>query len=230
LLTVIAILAVLATLMLTAVASAKKKSRTALCTSNLHQLSLALNMYLDDFDKRPPALGDLVRNRHLPAPAVLRCPADKTGFWGALASMPDPQAIPDNVLGFNLPKPDASAAEVAPPLPFSYLHALGWSDTAWDRLLKSGPSAGLVACQLHGMGRPGPERPSIRDYEGLVLRGQKDGAVVRRQVFWRLPADRNQAAPPSAAELGVGAASTAPDAMLYPWQLFTDEPPAGAAP
>ena len=48
LLTVIAIIAVLASLLMTAVVSANKKSRTMVSTFNLRQISLALNLYLDD--------------------------------------------------------------------------------------------------------------------------------------------------------------------------------------
>jgi len=84
LLTVIAIIAVLASLLMTAVASAKKKSRTAVCTFNLHQISLALDMYLDDFGKRPPSVDDLISGKYLPASRSLLCPEDKTGNWGRL--------------------------------------------------------------------------------------------------------------------------------------------------
>src|SRR5437867_643061 len=84
LLTVMAIIAVLATLLMTALASAKKKSRQAYCTSNLHQISLALNMYLDDFEKRPPSFEELVATKNLTYPEVFLCPEDKTRNWGGL--------------------------------------------------------------------------------------------------------------------------------------------------
>src|SRR5690349_12661425 len=53
LLVVIAVIAILAALLLPALGRAKLASRTAACKSNLHQLGLALRMYVDDFQKYP---------------------------------------------------------------------------------------------------------------------------------------------------------------------------------
>src|SRR6185369_416286 len=53
LLVVIAILAILAALLLPALASAKSTAQSTQCKSNLKQLSLALNMYVNDFHFYP---------------------------------------------------------------------------------------------------------------------------------------------------------------------------------
>jgi prepilin-type N-terminal cleavage/methylation domain-containing protein/prepilin-type processing-associated H-X9-DG protein len=52
LLVVIAIIAILAALLLPALAKAKKKGQAVACVNNLHQMSLACHMYVDDFNGR----------------------------------------------------------------------------------------------------------------------------------------------------------------------------------
>jgi len=240
LLTVIAIIAVLATLLSTALSSAKRKARQVACTSNLRQVSLAFNMYLDDEQKRPNYLGALVTAKYLPAPAVLLCPEDKTRNWGGLVEgsrFGEPTSLLKAA-------PATEALKVAGhtdpirEIPYSYLHPLSWDDEAWNRLAKADPSAGIAACQLHGLGKPNLNSPSIRDFQGLLLRAQRDGAVVKRQVFWEPVANIESrsvvdaevaAAAPSA--FAAGPALTAPQAApamspapsSYPWRLFTDE-------
>ena len=201
LLTVIAIIAVLATLLMTALSTAKKKSRQTYCTGNLRQIALALNMYLDDFPKRPSGFESLVSVKYLPSPAVLLCPEDKTGNWG----------------GTN--RGDMFANDES--IRYSYLHPLPWRFGAWNILSDLGFNAGIAACQLHGVGKPDPVTPSIRDYEGLVLRARRDTAVVRTHVYWA-----SAAANPPAAPMPIFAAATR-DVMPpdYPWLLFVDSIP-----
>ncbi len=244
LLTVIAIIGILATLLLSALGSAKKASQQARCTSNLHQISLAMNMYLDDSPQRPQDLAVLVSSRYLGNQAVLLCPTDKTGGWGNLVygapggsfsatgggtqnggttvAVPvSPPVVPTQATPTNGP---ASA------LPYSYLDPLAWDNPTWDQLAKQGGNAGVVACQLHGLGQANLDSPSIQDYQGLVLRGQRDGAVVRRQVFWSAPSRGSP--PPTVTDgnsysggttiLAAPTAMSAPGAT--PWPFFSDQP------
>jgi len=215
LLTVIAIIGILSTLMASVLGSAKKSSHRARCISNLHQISLSLHMYLDDFTRRPPDYFAPVVNRYLANSEVLRCPADKYGGWGNLVQ---PSENYDMSYAMAAPAPGAEAV-VTNRIQFSYLHPLGWQDVSWQALVQKGGLAGLAACQLHGLGRPNPDLPSIHDFQGLVLRAQYDGAVVKRQVFW----DNTTLDSIKNANMTL-VPGTAGGASANPWQLFSDEP------
>jgi type II secretory pathway pseudopilin PulG len=222
LLTVLAVIGVLATLVVTSAGSSRKKASQIVCTSNLRQISLALNMYLDDFDHRPGDLDELIETRYLPGPGTLLCRQDRIGNWGRLASG-SLSGVPASWLGTG----SGESAGVSNSLAAcSYLHTLSWSPEAWARLLRSGSSAGVVACQLHGLGRQDPSWPSVYAFQGLVLRAQRDGAVVRRQVYWR-SADRgpgddsvNELSPNGA--IGAGG----PEEFVT-WPVFSDSDPTG---
>ena len=56
LLVVISVIAILAALLLPALNRAKSAGRKAVCQSNLHQIGLALRMYVDDVGKYPPIM------------------------------------------------------------------------------------------------------------------------------------------------------------------------------
>ena len=215
LLTVLATIAVLASLLTTAVMSAKKKSRAVLCAFNLHQISLALDMYLDDFGTRPPSVDELVGGKYLPESRNMLCPEDKTGNWGMAV-----QSGNFSVTTWSLPPPYNQYFTVfAGQVKYSYLlHPWTWDEASWNRLMQVGGSAGVAACQLHGLGRQ--DVPEVHSFSGLLLRAQRDGAVVRRQLFWNnsLVFD---AAPGDfrAIPFGVGGV---PDP--YPLQLYLDDP------
>lgn len=220
----LAIIGVLATLLLTALGSAKRKARQAACTSNLRQIALALGMYLEDEEKRPADLAALARSKYLPAEAVLLCPEDKTGNWGGLVdAAAAPMTLPPT-MAIAPGRAAASPNDSVPSVRYSYLNPLRWDQEAWNRLLKAGWQAGMVACQLHGYGKPNLSYPTVRDFEGLTLRALRDGTVVRRQVFWAPTLDRS--APPNA-EAGLAFDSAMPvraPQANYPWELFLDGP------
>jgi prepilin-type N-terminal cleavage/methylation domain-containing protein len=92
LLVVITIIAVLAGLLLPVLSRGKRAARATACLSNLHQMGLALHMYLDEHEERLPSCAQLpslntnlppittVLAHYLPAKAVFLCPGDRTLF------------------------------------------------------------------------------------------------------------------------------------------------------
>jgi prepilin-type N-terminal cleavage/methylation domain-containing protein len=92
LLVVIAIIAILAALLLPALGRAKRSSRAAACLSNLHQIGLALDLYIADNEDRLPTCPPLpsvntnltpittVLLPYLQAKAVFQCPEDRKNF------------------------------------------------------------------------------------------------------------------------------------------------------
>ena len=196
LLTVIAIIAVLASLLLTALQSAKRKSLVTLCSSNLRQVCVAVSLYLDNFGTRP-SVDDLKTSKYLAPEKVLLCPQDRTLSWGSLLQSP-PTMLP----GTDLP-PTWSYAT----------HPLAWDTSLWNRLLGAGRAAGMAACELHGLGQQSTS--DVHNYSGLLLRGLFDGAVVRRQLFWD-PSLINLPIP------GTGGGTNQP--YLYPLPLYLDNP------
>jgi prepilin-type N-terminal cleavage/methylation domain-containing protein/prepilin-type processing-associated H-X9-DG protein len=91
LLVVIAIIGVLAALLLPVLGQGKQRARAAACLSNLHQVGVALQLYVDENGNRMPVLYDaiiatnsaprtntidVVLSNQLGSVMVLRCPAD----------------------------------------------------------------------------------------------------------------------------------------------------------
>lgn len=91
LLVVIAIIGVLASLLLPTLAWAKRSAHAAACLSNLHQIGLALDFYVQDNDHHLPVCAQLpsvstnpplseVLLSYLDTKAVFQCPADRKYF------------------------------------------------------------------------------------------------------------------------------------------------------
>lgn len=98
LLIVIAIIAILAGLLLPVLAKALEAGRSTACLSNLHQIGIALQLYIQENHNRLPLMRDrtmgtneiptealpsvkMVLSNYLGNARVLRCPSDKTQLY-----------------------------------------------------------------------------------------------------------------------------------------------------
>jgi prepilin-type N-terminal cleavage/methylation domain-containing protein len=125
LLVVISIIGILAALLLPALAHSKERGRTAACLANLHQMGVALQVYIDENNNRLPFMDDrgtnaavtngypavdLVLSNQLGNTKVLHCPSDhqmvfeQTGSsysWNSLLNGQD--ANHPDLLGMHYP-------------------------------------------------------------------------------------------------------------------------------
>jgi len=99
LLVVCSLIAVLAALLLPVFGRAKESGRGAACLSNLHQIGIALQLYVQDNNNRLPYMRDksLTSTNLLPSPdlvlsnylgnvRVLRCPSDSQNLFESTGS------------------------------------------------------------------------------------------------------------------------------------------------
>jgi prepilin-type N-terminal cleavage/methylation domain-containing protein/prepilin-type processing-associated H-X9-DG protein len=104
LLVVISVIAILAALLLPALSRAKESGRATVCLNNLHQIGIALQVYVGDFNNKLPSMSDIypgvtndfpgpdmVLSNQLGNLKVLQCPSDK---WAADKALPFPQKAP----------------------------------------------------------------------------------------------------------------------------------------
>jgi type II secretory pathway pseudopilin PulG len=185
LLTVIAIIAVLATLISATLVNAQRKGRKALSTSNLRQIALAFNIYQDDHQRRPVTFRQMVDGKYL-TERVLLCPEDRiVKNWAGLLEQTDQGRVsapsaPRDPLDTDGPVSVVVGSDV----PHSYFKSFDYVEDIWQNINRAA-LGGIAACQLHGLGRQVKDKyPSIQDFQGLVLRALKDGSVITRQVFW----------------------------------------------
>ncbi len=123
LLVVISIIAVLASLLLPAVNRAKEAGRGAACMSNLRQVGIALQLYVQENNNRLPFMRDKsttttndlpspdqVLSNHLGNVRVLLCPSDRAGLfqttgssysWNSLLNGQDAEHLEVMALSFN---------------------------------------------------------------------------------------------------------------------------------
>jgi prepilin-type N-terminal cleavage/methylation domain-containing protein len=94
-LVVIAIIGILAAVLLPVLSRAKERGRTAACLSNLHQMGIALQLYVDENNNRLPVMYDKATNSvptngpsvdivlkpQLGTLKVLRCPSDNAQWF-----------------------------------------------------------------------------------------------------------------------------------------------------
>jgi len=84
LLVVIAIIAILAAMLFPVFARAREKARQASCKSNLRQIGVAMELYVQDYDELFPYADDWCGSRRLPVvlrpytkcPEIWHCPSD----------------------------------------------------------------------------------------------------------------------------------------------------------
>lgn len=242
LLTVVAIVAVMATLLFSAVSGARTRSNQVVCRNNLRQAALAVEMYQDDTGRRPRSFTrmatkpSIIRNPKVfvcPADPALRAGADganrSNAFWGNRVN------ASQEPVGGRAGAPDEGSweqeiRETTESIPFSYLHPLAWRRDAWSRLMQGrGNQVGVVACQLHGLRSPVQGRRPFTEFEGQTLRAQRDGAVIPRKIF------RTMAAPSGIPLHGMPTRAMADpvEGTLtvlmsdddYPWEFYTDAVP-----
>lgn len=120
LLVVIAIISMLAGQLLPSLSSAREKGRQANCINNLHQMSIAIELYYQDFHDYPPWLSTLYPS-YLSTPKIFTCLTDKEkGVTGhGHESFPETNDIPPenipveecegNTDGFNQRNPQITA-------------------------------------------------------------------------------------------------------------------------
>ncbi len=233
LMTILALIAVLATLVASSVAGAKLRAQQAVCSGNLRQLGAAIDIYAADTGKRPRSVSRLSqRETWLASPRLLLCPTDPAfranaatnAHWGNVANASqepwdlDREAFANPETG----SWQSELSESVETVPFSYLHTLGWRRQAWERLSLAGPEAGLAVCQLHGVRVPTASVPAGTKpfllWEGQTYRARRDGAVVPRRIFR------------SSGLLGTGTELTTtavqpPPGTDYPWEFYLDSPP-----
>jgi len=134
LLVVIAIIATLAALLLPGLSRARESGRATSCLSNLHQIGLALQMYVGDYKNKLPYMSDI--------------------FPGVTNNYPGPDQVLSNQLGnlraLKCPSDTWSAGQIPfPQKPLTFFDQTGCS-YSWNDLL-NGEDADHLTVQLNAV-------------------------------------------------------------------------------
>ncbi len=167
LLVVMAMIAILASLLAPSLGAARARAHEAVCRSNLHQVGLAVQSYMADWDgKRPFGFADLADN-WLTDPRVLVCAADplagSTGWGEALWRLYQPERLWNQGT-------------------VSYLYSYLPKRAHWEYIVRH-PDMGYVVCVVHGdaMG-PGTATPPV--FQGRLLRLRPDASIKQVELRW----------------------------------------------
>lgn len=172
LLTVIALIALLAALLLPVVVNSRKRAQIGQCISQLHQIGQAIQMYRSDHDQFLPE--KLVETRsYIKSDSLFICPADPLkgrGLIGLAEGIPTRywtilEELSHAARGVNTSDPDVRAAQI---------------------LMEQDPNHGIAVCFLHGEKEKeaDSEDPILGDYMGLMLRLRLDASVQSIHIDW----------------------------------------------
>lgn len=170
LLTVTAIIAVLAGILFPVLAAAKAQSKTTACASNLHQLYLGLDLYANDVGDWQHLPLSLVPAKAYVPREVFKCPEHEPTRY--------PHGYRTKLL--DISSPDSFADF---PISYAYVRQIEPVDKEgfWIRLLEH-PSVGVLACPFHGSVNADFSSPALMDLQprkGIVNRVCVDGHLVR---------------------------------------------------
>ena len=164
-LVVVAILAVLAALLFPVLARAKAASLRASCTSNMHQVLIAIRLYADENDEGVAReLGTMKSGADA---SVFWCPADRFVAEGGIK----------DVL---IPGPPAAGSS------YYYLFSGKMSPYATESgsftfETDASKYPVMIACINHSSPPPGPDDPGVH---GVILQGWRDGHVSALPSDW----------------------------------------------
>jgi len=192
-LVVLVVIGILVSLAMPAIVRVRDDAQTAPCISNLRQVGMAIRMYVDDHGGgRPIGFQPVYDGGYFGNKGVLLCPKDLTGNWGG-NNFETYRKIQEET-----PNKDCPPARQPETIRYSYVHLFRSDWPAWQSKLLwqyAGNRAGIAVCQMHARHTPSTFPTSSIDYEGLTLRLQLDGAVVKRHIFktrTRLPGGGRQ--------------------------------------